>query len=261
MKKLTLWLLAAVALTSTAHGGPEPYSGKEMKQVAPPPCPEWYADKEWNVSLWGTYAFTTNNDDRAPGRPDVEVVAFGRNDKSGVEDISAFWSGDRYLETDHAWGGGVDLKYFFHRYFGIGIEGFVLDARRTSEDVVIGAPINFEDVFSVNKTTEHRAIGAILGTFTLRYPFHCSRFAPYIFGGGGAIFGGGERDVIVGSVATGIGATEHRGTTTKGIGQFGSGLEFRITQHIGLTSDFTWNVVGGPNNNFGIVRSGINFAF
>jgi len=32
-------------------------SDKEMKQVAPP-CPDWYGDREWNVNLFGTYAFT-----------------------------------------------------------------------------------------------------------------------------------------------------------------------------------------------------------
>ena len=31
-----------------------------MKQIAPLPCPEWYADNEWNVSLWGTYVLTGN---------------------------------------------------------------------------------------------------------------------------------------------------------------------------------------------------------
>src|SRR5437667_4764910 len=31
---------------------------KGMKQVAPPPCSEWYGNREWNVNLWGTYAFT-----------------------------------------------------------------------------------------------------------------------------------------------------------------------------------------------------------
>src|SRR5438128_7767027 len=36
----------------------DPKSGKEMKQVALAPCPQWYADFEWNVNLWGTYAFT-----------------------------------------------------------------------------------------------------------------------------------------------------------------------------------------------------------
>ena len=43
--------------------------------------------------------------------------------------------------------------------------------------------------------------------------------------------------------------------------QFGGGLEYRITRHIGITGDFSWNVVDGPHNNFGMVRSGLNFAF
>src|SRR3954447_14586182 len=47
-------------------------SGKEMKQVAPPPCPEWYGDREWNVNLWGTYAFT--NTEFAPNPSLVDIV-------------------------------------------------------------------------------------------------------------------------------------------------------------------------------------------
>src|SRR5437016_11652215 len=30
-------------------------SGNEMKQVTVAPCPQWYADFEWNVNLWETY--------------------------------------------------------------------------------------------------------------------------------------------------------------------------------------------------------------
>ena len=86
-------MLCIAAITSAAVAGTETYSSKEMKQVAPPSCPQWYADNEFNVSLWSTYIFTGNN-----------------------------WQDDRYLESDHAFGGGVDLKYFFHRYFGVGIE-------------------------------------------------------------------------------------------------------------------------------------------
>ena len=77
MKKLLLCLLGTALVASAAFAGVD-YSGKEIKQVAPPPCPEWYADREFNVSLWGTYAFT------------------GRN-----------WIDDRYIEADHAWGGGL----------------------------------------------------------------------------------------------------------------------------------------------------------
>src|SRR5881296_2998115 len=100
MKKLLLCLLGVDLIASAAFAGVG-YSGKEMKQVAPPPCPEWYADREFNVSLWGTYIFTGNS-----------------------------WANDRYLEADHAWGGGADIKYFFHRYFGVGVEGWAVSARR-----------------------------------------------------------------------------------------------------------------------------------
>src|ERR1700682_5793434 len=105
--KIALCLTMMVASAVVVLAG-ETYSGKEVKQVVPvpAPCPEWYADNEWNVGVWGAYAFTAEN-----------------------------WEDDQYLETDHAWGGGVDLKYFFHRYFGIGVEGFGLSANRRGLDI------------------------------------------------------------------------------------------------------------------------------
>jgi hypothetical protein len=45
------------------------------------------------------------------------------------------------------------------------------------------------------------------------------------------------------------------------VGQFGGGVEVRLTPHIGWINDFSWNVINGPENNFGMVRSGLNFAF
>jgi len=66
MRKSVLGLLCIAVMTSVAVAGTETYSGKEMKQVVPPPCPQWYADNEFNVGLWGTYVFTGNEwqDDR-----------------------------------------------------------------------------------------------------------------------------------------------------------------------------------------------------
>src|SRR4029077_14574006 len=231
MKKLVSCLLGFGVIASAAFAGTE-YSGKEMKQVAPPPCPEWYADREFNVSLWGTYIFTGNN-----------------------------WENDRYLEADHAWGGGLDLKYFFMRYIGVGIEGWAVSARRRV--------LNFDEfegpggeVFSATSSHQSRAVGAVLGTLMLRYPIPCTRFSPYIFGGGGAIFGGGERDTFTDSDGQrNVLINSHSGTDTRAIGQVGGGMEIRLTPHIGWVSDFSWNFVDGPNNNFGMVRTGVNFAF
>lgn len=199
MRRFVLPFLAAVTLASTAFAGEETYSSKETKQTAAPqPFCDWYANREWNASLWGTYAFTGNES-----------------------------RDDRYLRVDHAWGGGADFKFFFARYFGIGAEGFLLDGRDT--------------------------VGTALGTLTLRYPIACSRFAPYIFAGGGAIFGDSD-DFSPGFF-------NDNDDDGKAVGQFGGGLEFRVTPHIGIMQDFSWSVIDGSDNNFGMVRAGVNFAF
>jgi hypothetical protein len=231
MTKVVWGLLGIVAVASAALGGTETYSGKE-KQVVPPPCPQWYADNEFNVSLWGTYVFTGNE-----------------------------WQNDRYLEADHAWGGGADLKYFFHRYFGVGIEGWAADVKQSHQDVVIDLS---EGAFQSG--SENNVIGAVLGTLTLRYPIACTRFSPYIFGGAGAIFGGGQKRVDQRVFESGEGFDEfetvgHTNAETRAIGQVGGGIEIRFTPHIGMVNDFSWNFVDGPNNNFGMVRTGVNFAF
>lgn len=55
--------------------------------------------------------------------------------------------------------------------------------------------------------------------------------------------------------------TVHHGSKTELLGQFGAGLETRITRNIGWINDLSFGVIEGPRNNFGMVRSGIDFAF
>src|SRR6266478_6388002 len=126
MKKLALSLCALVAFGSVAFAGTETYS-KESKSVAPPPCPQWYADNEFNLSLSGVYAVTGND-----------------------------WRDDRYLAVDHAWGGALDAKYFVHRYFGFGVQGWA--ARANTHDI-------FENGFTRVWGAENSlAVGGVLGT-------------------------------------------------------------------------------------------------
>src|SRR5881398_3699326 len=229
-------------------------SDKEMKQVAPPPYPEWYGDREWNVNLWGTYAFT--NTEFAPNPSLVDIV------QSTSEGNPVLGTYDRYIGGDHAWGGGGDIKYFFCRYAGIGVEGFALEAHKPGFDI-------FEDpntpIFTRERINHDHTIGAVLGTFTLRYPIPCTRLAPYAWAGVGAIFGGGERDTLhtQGPPDTfEVNAqTEHFGAETKLLGQFGAGVEFRFARNFGWTNDLSFGVIDGPRNNFGMFRSGVNFAF
>ena len=230
LKKLALTLCAVLALGSVSYAGTESYKSSKNMVQQQQTCPEWYGNTEWNVNLWGTYAFT------------------------GEE-----WRNDRFLGVDHAWGGGIDAKYFFARYFGLGLEAYGLHLNE-------GGGQTF---FLSNGLLEHlsgsdrEAAGSILGTFTLRYPIPCTRFAPYAWVGGGGIWGSGDRDEFFYDGTTGVflGSRSRGDTGGKAVGQLGGGFEVRLTPHIGWTNDFSWNIVDGPNNNFGMVRTGINFAF
>ena len=240
MKKFTLAIAVLGAFCAVSLAGPEQYSGKEMKQVAPPPCPEWYSDSEWNISIWGAYGFSATENDRTT----IEEA----------DDQRVFGTYDRFLAEDHAFGGGADVKYFFRRYFGVGIEGLALRGH-SKHGVFDHAPNNANEEFYAS---DDHTIGGALGTFTVRYPFHCSRFAPYAWGGIGGYFGG-SNDRPAGNGTTGR-FMDNQNDSKFG-GQVGGGLEVRVTRHIGITGDFSWNILEGPHNDFGLVRTGLNFAF
>jgi hypothetical protein len=214
MKKLTLSLCALVALGSAAFAGTETYS-KDSKSVTPPPCPQWYADSEFNISLSGVYAFSGND--------------------------------NTFL--DNGWGGAIDAKYFFHRYFGLGVQGFYLSADRNND---------FNGI-RVNNNDDSDTLGGVLGTFTLRFPISCSRFAPYVWIGGGGVWGNHGDDFVLN--AAGAPVRVNNNDDGHAMGQVGGGFEVRFTPHFGWQNDFSWNVVSGSNNNFGMARTGLNFAF
>lgn len=224
MKKLTLSLCAAIAMASAAYAG-ETYS-KESKSVAPPPCPQWYADNEFNLTLSGAYVWTGND-----------------------------WRDDRYLSIDHGWGGALDAKYFVHRYFGFGVQAWGAEAH-TNDLFIVGAS-------RVRGDEDSHLVGGVLGTFTLRFPIACSRFAPYFWAGGGGVFGGGrDHDFFLDPTVTGgVVRREFDDSRARLVGQVGGGFEVRFTPHVGWTNDVSWNIVSGADNNFGIARTGINFAF
>lgn len=233
MKKLTLTFSILCAFAAFAFAG-ETYSGKdkEVMQQAPPPC-DWYRAHEWDLDLWGAFAFPGNTGrDERPIGGFVNGLAF-----SGV----ASSSNDRFIDRDDSWAGGLDVKYFCSKYWGFGVEAMVVDC-------------------NIN------AGGAGLATFTLRYPIRCSRFAPYAWVGGGITGGGGHHDEEHGFIG-GLALVHFDQTTDienkhyEATAQFGTGMEMRITRRIGLMSDFAWNVVSGPDNNFGMTRFGLTLSY
>jgi len=199
MKRLIAGIFTLTTAVLSSNAGPVYSDGKTQAQTSYQATEQWYRDQEWNFDLFGAYAFTS--------RP---------------------YQSDRYLRTDHAWGGGIDANFMFDRYFGVGVEGYGLAA---------------ED-----------AVGQASGNLIFRYPIGQTRFAPYVYAGGGVIFDGSHNDDLVDR-------DFHHHRDSRGMGQFGGGFEVRMTPHIGIINDFSWNVLDGARDDFGMIRSGIRFGF
>ena len=233
MKRLALTLAISCALCVVAYAGPDPYSGKDkdIMQPAPPPC-EWYGPTEFNVSVWGAFAFPGND-----GSRDSRALINFHEANEGADNHEfdlGHLSKDRFLARDENWGGGASFKFFFSRYIGVGVEGYGLAANETA--------------------------GGALGTLTLRYPIGCSRLAPYVYGGLGGAFGGSH--TVLSEFPEDVFHTSDREDDDAIFaGEVGAGLEFRFTTRMGLMADFSWHLLEGPNNNFGMARSGLTFAF
>ena len=289
MKKLTLTFCALFALFAAAPAifadGPEQYSGKkEVMQPAPPVC-DFYRAHEWDLGIWAAWAFASDTGqhdtpDTDPFFPDTDPSTFDIG--TGFLEEQAFQNPDERVNIgqvsknqlfarDDTMGGGLDVKYFWSRYFGAGLEGLGLAAKT-----------NFA--------------GGGLATLTARYPF--GRFAPYVWGGLGFIGGGattykfyneqhqllapgtslpgGAPGLFPGGISPYTGlfvvpghelefwstdpiANHH----IRGLGQLGIGMEYRITCHIGLMADFSWNFVFGHDDHdqvFAITEQGTNFT-
>jgi hypothetical protein len=238
-----------VSLCFMAQGGPEPMM-ERSKEVQPAPSPQcdYFRASEWDLSIWGTYVFSANpgknnipNDD--PFTPDLDPeIVVGTLANSTVREPQSTNPNERvnlgpstkdtFLGKDNSWGGGVDLKYFWSKYFGVGVEGFAVD-------------------------TETQIGGAGLLTMTGRYPI--GRFAPYAWVGAGALAGGGQVDrfyyethTYSGGFVTGETETfRDEKVKNKDVffdGQLGAGIEVRLTCHIGLMADFAWNFIMSHDN-------------
>src|SRR3954454_16417035 len=99
MKKLTITLLASIALAAASYAGTEIQSGKDKKIIQPVHC---FNDKELQVDVFGAYQ-----------------VGEGPNHAGPIH--------------DHGWGGGIGINYFFSRYIGVGVEGDWIAAKENSD--------------------------------------------------------------------------------------------------------------------------------
>ena len=262
VKQFTLALTLLFSFSLMVQAGPEPAASKDKTVMDISPACDFYRAHEWDLSIWGTYVFSgdqghnnVSNDDPFSPDLDPEILVSSFFGSTGTDDIVepknlnpnervdlGQVSSNSFLGRDDSWGGGIDVKYFWSKYFGAGLEGFVVE-------------------------TVKGAGGSGLVTFTGRYPI--GRFAPYAFAGAGFLAGGGRVDRVFyethtyGEFFTGpmtppidvvTGEEEHIQDETienKHVyfnGQLGVGVEFRLTCHVGIMADFTWNFVAGQDD-------------
>lgn len=194
MKKLVFGLLATVALAATSLAGTASYhSGKTYKEYKQQEQPTCFSDTEIQADVFAAYG-----------------VGEGPNQVG--------------LFRDHGWGGGIGVNYFFARYFGLGVDGYWLDAKSRGGD--------------------SRAVHNVTGSVIVRYPIDSLCLAPYIFAGGGGHFDG--EDWASAHAGAGL---EYRVVPNK-IGVF---IDGRWT--------YLGDRFGNDDLNFTLVRTGIRWVF
>jgi len=231
MKKLIICTLALVAVAGSSFAGS--YApAKECKPVVPV---QFFKDTEFAIDLFYSFNDGKHQDnfrlqDFRVGPPrNRRTITVERNVPQLFHDGS---------------GGGVALTMFFYRYVGVSVEGNWWKGFGERSGIVRGPRPVRGSVRLVEKDVAHQLTGNLI----LRYPieFNCFGFAPYIFGGGGGLFG----------------------NQNCGFWDLGAGGEFRITPQVGIFSDWRWNFVRGDDrgsvkkrNDVRTVRAGVRFVF
>jgi hypothetical protein len=132
--------------------------------------------------------------------------------------LLAVKSHDGIDHTAHRWGADLEFSYFFTRNFGLAVEGEYLNFGRP----LWGTALNLYGRFPLGES---------------------SRWAPYIFGGAGGLYFGGE---------------------SRFEAHAGGGIEYRFTPKIGMFLDGRYTWVDGDHDivpTFGMFRSGFKFVF
>ena len=252
MKRLIALAVVIFALQAVAtFGGETVVSSKQVIPPPPPPPPEYFRANEFDIGLFGTYA-----------------TGAGSGSNAGKL---------------HAWGGGLDLTYWFPwKYGGVRFQGTGASIRggggsRTREVTLFSG-----ETVPITGGGGSVAAGVITADGMLRLPLDefwpGVHLAPYAFAGFGGILLGGDGDehsvsetfTVTNSAGvsrdvtfTGrrVNAIRQNFGTDRVLGHFAGGLEYRFTPHIGIFGEAGYDIVNGASNNFVQINFGLRYAF
>jgi outer membrane immunogenic protein len=239
MKRLTLTVTIFSVLCGLAYAGPETYSGKEMKQVAPAPvaeCPNWGG---FYIGAFGGYKFSNVD---VETRMTGDWVATGNLDRIDINE-----RGSEDLDNDGGDVGGL-LGYNFqmnHWVFGLEIAGGGMFAREShNSGIFFGRGPGGEFSISSSFDTDY------LVTAGARVGYTFCRWMPYVTGGAaGANLN--FRQHIRSNFGNG-GAFYRQGgeSSDDNIGwMVGGGLEYAITNHFRVRGQYQYIDLGDTSFN------------
>lgn len=172
-----------------------------------------------------TVAITATGAFAGSGKTFKEVVTVVTDDcafRANELQVDAFASALFYNSGRPGWGGGLGINYFLTEYIGIGLEQGI-DGRESS-----GGSSSYAEWTTI-------------GNLFLRYPICSLNLAPYGLVGGGAGYAANK--------------------SGHGFGHVGGGLEYRVTDNIGLFSDARYAYSSEEPKTAVIGRAGVRFAF
>jgi opacity protein-like surface antigen len=269
MKKYVITgVMAAVAATSAFAG-----TVTASKEVAPiePPC--LFRDNELQFDVFGLGNFFKGANGNYQSSLENQIInsVNGTFGGFGVNEPNVPSYESRQLSGRPAWGGGLGINYFFARYFGIGLEQSVFGRNSGQRPNADGTFADNFDPGDFGFTRWQTAANLII-----RYPICQWNLAPYIMLGGGAQYGnvpnidyGGlaNRQISAAAAEAGVPVVNpvrsNYRMSGQGFGSVGGGVEYRLTQNIGMFSDlrYLFSGVDGLANNQMQWRYGLRFAF
>jgi hypothetical protein len=278
-KHITLSLIAIFAAVSFGNAQSETpklrtsaaslnqADGKAYKEVAPvePPC--LFRDNELQFDVFGLGTFYKGaNGNLNSSVQNSTIDAINANfPGAGLPGVGSF--NDRQFSGRPGWGGGLGINYIFARYFGIGIEQSVFGRNSGNANGGLFTDPNY-DKGNYGYTRWQTTANLIL-----RYPICQWNLAPYLLVGGGAMYGNvpninygqavNDQIVADGGPILNPGVKYNYRMAGQGFGHVGGGLEYRVTENIGLFSDvrYLFSSVSGLPNNQMQWRYGLRFAF
>src|SRR4051812_27983880 len=223
------FLVASIAAAAVACAGPEPISGKEMKQVAPVPAPECFNWTGFYIGGFGGYK--RSNVDQDLG------LAGGWNPVPNGQTLGeTAGSGD--LDNDGGEVGGL-LGYNFQMncwVFGAEVSGGYLWSRDSSASGAI-VPTD-TSTFNINSSFKTH----YLVTVAPRIGYAFGRWLPYVTGG----LALGDLEYFQ-DINFHNGPTAHEGgskTETNAGWMVGGGLQYALTDHWSIRGQYQYIDLG-----------------